>query len=271
MASDATLLYTVARHFPDRIGRIDSALLEDVVTRLQRGEYQSLSAAMTILALDAYARAAGPRAQGHLAITALLKDKTSRALALPEGLFPRVEFPEQTTGLRFGNDSGLKGFYLVEESGFDRVPPPTAQNQGLEVIREFLGTDGKPTTTAKIGEELTVRIRFRTIGHKFVEDAVFVDLLPGGFDLVVPPGAPVTDCGCGFLFDRPDTFPEYVDLREDRVVLYGHALDEVQAFSYRIKATNAGSFVAPPAYGESMYDPTIRARSTAGRLVVSHP
>ena len=271
MTSDATLLYLVARHFPDRLARIDSALLTRLVERVQRGEYQSLSAATTILALDAYARVAGAQARGRLAITVLLRDKTSRALVLPEGLFPRVEFPEQTATLQFGNESGLKGFYLVEESGFDRAPPAAAERQGLEVIREYLGTNGQPTTTAKVGEELTVRIRFRAIGRSYIDDAVFVDLLPGGFDLVVPPNAPVTDCGCGFLVGRPDRFPDYADLREDRVVLYGHAIDAVQEFTYRIKATNAGTFVAPPAYGESMYDPTIRARSTAGRLVVSHP
>jgi uncharacterized protein YfaS (alpha-2-macroglobulin family) len=271
MSADATLLYVVARHFPDRVIRLDGALLPDLVARLEHGEYQSLSAATTILALDAYARVAGARAQGRLSITAVLKDKSSRALLLPEGLFPRIDFPSEAATLRFGNQSGLRSFYLVEESGFDRAPPAQSLSQGLEVIREYLGPDGRPTATAKVGEELTVRIRFRAIGRSYIDDAVLIDLLPGGFDLVVPPNAPAGDCGCGFLSGRPERFPDYADLREDRVVLYGAALDRVQEFTYRIKATNAGAFVAPPAYGESMYEPAIRARSTAGRLVVSHP
>jgi hypothetical protein len=60
-------------------------------------------------------------------------------------------------------------------------------------------------------------------------------------------------------------------LREDRVVLYGQATDQVQDFSYRIKATNAGSYVVPASHGESMYNPSIRARSAAGHLVVDSP
>jgi uncharacterized protein YfaS (alpha-2-macroglobulin family) len=118
--------------------------------------------------------------------------------------------------------------------------------------------------------------------------------LPGGFDLVVP-NAPVaaqpllsatagnTDaetqddagavrgCVCRWLVSRPPNFPDYADLREDRVVLYGQATDQVQEFSYRIKSTTAGSFVVPASYGESMYDPSVQARSSAGHLTVDSP
>jgi alpha-2-macroglobulin len=51
-------------------------------------------------------------------------------------------------------------------------------------------------------------------------------------------------------------------------VLYGAATDQVQEFSYRIKATNAGSYIVPAAYGASMYDSKVRARSVAGRVTV---
>ena len=78
-------------------------------------------------------------------------------------------------------------------------------------------------------------------------------------------------CLCLWLITRPQNFPDYADLREDRVILYGAATDQVQEFSYRIKATNAGSFVVPASYGESMYNPSIQARSAAGHLVVGQP
>jgi len=119
-------------------------------------------------------------------------------------------------------------------------------------------------------------------------------LLPGGFDLVIPngpapeqpllaasPGNDTSDddsdsggthgCLCAWLVSRPPNFPDYADLREDRVILYGQATDQVQEFSYRIKATNAGSYVVPASYGESMYNPSIRARSVAAHLVVDSP
>ena len=48
--------------------------------------------------------------------------------------------------------------------------------------------------------------------------------------------------------------PQFADVREDRVVIYGTATTDVREFVYRIKASNAGRFIAPPACGESMYD-----------------
>jgi uncharacterized protein YfaS (alpha-2-macroglobulin family) len=66
---------------------------------------------------------------------------------------------------------------------------------------------------------------------------------------------------------------QYADVREDRVVLYGTALPDVGEFVYRIKATNAGKFIVPPAYGESLYDRRIQARTAGGRTltVTSQP
>jgi uncharacterized protein YfaS (alpha-2-macroglobulin family) len=51
-------------------------------------------------------------------------------------------------------------------------------------------------------------------------------------------------------------------------VVYDRASDSIQEYSYRIKATNAGSYVVPGAFGMSMYDPQVRARGVAGRISV---
>jgi uncharacterized protein YfaS (alpha-2-macroglobulin family) len=294
MTSDAMLLYLTARHFPNRLARLPDTMLDTLVKRVENGEYDSLSAATTILALDAYATAVAGQGEPKLAIEAMLADKSTHALTLPQGLFPKANFPAEARSLNFTSDAPVRSYYLVNQSGFDRKPATQTSSNGLEVTREFLAADGKPADTVKVGDEITVHLKFRAIGRPLIADAVLVDLLPGGFDLVVPnapsadqpllsasPGEQNTEeeedaggrrgCLCLWLVSRPPNFPDYADLREDRVVLYGRATDQVQEFSYRIKATNAGSFVVPASYGESMYDPAIRARSAAGHLVVSSP
>ncbi|MDN7959696.1 hypothetical protein QZM41_28860 [Burkholderia orbicola] len=47
-------------------------------------------------------------------------------------------------------------------------------------------------------------------------------------------------------------------------MIYGTATTDVREFVYRIKASNAGRFVAPPAYGESMYDRRVQAQAPGG-------
>ena len=58
-------------------------------------------------------------------------------------------------------------------------------------------------------------------------------------------------------------------MRDDRVVIYGTATRNISEFIYRIRATNAGTFVVPPAYGESMYDRTVQARSLGTKIEVT--
>jgi uncharacterized protein YfaS (alpha-2-macroglobulin family) len=165
-------------------------------------------------------------------------------------------------------------------------------SNGFEIVREYTDTDGKPVGTVKLGEELVVHVKFRTVKHADIDDGVLVDLLPAGFEVVQPRSEPAAEtmqtaspddarsdddndgagsCGCSFFWSRPSGFPDYADLREDRVVAYGRITSDVQELTYRIRATNIGHYVVPPAYGESMYDRGVQARSVAGAIEVVAP
>ncbi len=62
--------------------------------------------------------------------------------------------------------------------------------------------------------------------------------------------------------------PEFGDVREDRVVLYGSAYSEVKELRYAIKATNVGKYTVPPVQASALYDSTIVARGTPGKMTV---
>lgn len=305
MVSDAVVVYITARHFPARLPNLPEAFLDRMVTRIRNGEYQSLAAATTVLALDAYASASGPATAGKLKISEVLANKNVHALALPDGLFPRTAYTPQAVALRFENASPLRAYYLVNQSGFDRRPPTEAIRRNFEIIREYTDVDGKPVTQVKMGDEVVVHVKYRAIDRESISDAVLVDLLPGGFEPVLPRLAKSSvgyeaastssggdesgegnyegdagyesddgaepDCSCGILWSWAPGGVDYADTREDRVVAYARATGSLQEFTYRIKATNVGSFVVPPAYGESMYEPQVRARSVAGRIQVVRP
>jgi uncharacterized protein YfaS (alpha-2-macroglobulin family) len=219
-----------------------------------------------------------------------------------------VVFTPDAAKVQFGNAGDTNAFYVVNQSGFDSVPPATEVKQGLEILREYADAAGKPVKNVKLGDELEVHLKFRGVGKKSIDSVVLVDLLPGGFELVLDPRVPaanrdmtpeqaqkgqertggqtsggteeeegegrgegqgearwITPIGGG----KKSTWqPDYVDLREDRIVLYGATDKDANEFVYRIKATNAGTFVVPPAYGEGMYDRTVKARSTGGTITV---
>ena len=89
-----------------------------------------------------------------------------KPLALPNNLVPRVPFTPGTAKLRFANDSGLNAYYAVTETGFDRQVPKAEVRDGMEVLREFVDSAGKPVTSITVGDEVTVRLKFRAVGRR---------------------------------------------------------------------------------------------------------
>lgn len=294
---DTVTLYVLARHFPERARSLPPEAMLAMMKPITDNRFNTLSAAWTILALDAYANTVGAQALGKISIAEVDAKGQTKQLALPPNLVPRVTFAPGTAKLRFGNDADLTSYYAVNESGFDRAPPLGALRNGIEIVREYVDAAGAPIKSVKLGEEVTVRVRLRAVDRDFVSDLAIVDLLPGGFEPVLRSqveALPAANDGEGDyggdgdgeyegdggddgermsgwfnpLGAGGDWAMEYADIREDRVVFYGSATRNMAEFSYRIKATNAGRFTVPPAYAESMYERTVQARSVGGTLTV---
>ena len=181
---DAQLLYLLARHFPARLGRVPPAALQTLSASVSSGHVTSLSAAYTLLALDAYARTAP--GSGTLGIAEVGQDAKPRPLTLPAGVIPRVPVPEAARSLVFTRTgTTLPAYYAVSESGFDRSPPAAEISQGLEIVREIVDAKGNGRGRVTVGEEFFVRLRLRTTSRERLEQVALVDLLPGGTEAVL--------------------------------------------------------------------------------------
>ena len=191
------------------------------------------------------------------------------------------------------------GFYSVEASGFDIAPPTDDLRDGAEILREYTDESGKPLTSVAQGDEVYVRLKFRGLNQTFdgISMAV-VDLLPGGFDLVLNPS--FNEANTQQSLRRDDDYEDrnddehyedrdeeswsapfgnsptnwsvqYADMREDRVVLYGTLATSTHEFIYKIRATNVGTYTLPPAYTEGLYRRDVRARSLPGNKLTVTP
>jgi alpha-2-macroglobulin len=278
LSRDAQLLYLIAKHFPDRLANLKPEVVAGMVKEIASGAYTTHSSGRALLAFDALASVAEKLPPGTLTAAEVLRNNTTRPLALPPGLIPRASFSVDAAKLQFSNKADLPAYYVVEQTGFDRNLPEKEIKNGFEILREYVDLKGNVVKSVKVGDEIEVRLKFRAIGREMVDNAALVDLLPGGFDLVLN-AAPAPQEGesaqnegrkwrAPIGTQRSTWHPHYADLREDRVVLYGTVGKDFQEFAYRIKATNTGTFVVPPAYGEAMYDRTVQARSLGGKMVV---
>ncbi len=266
----AQVLYLVAKHFPARLDAIGPKLLGLLAQSLNGGMH-SLSAAWSLYALDAYATAVQGTTQGGLThVTVEVKDGPGpwKAQALSGALVGKVRFDGATSALKVTAKDGPIVFYSLTESGFDRDPPATAIKEGLELIHSLEDGEGHEVTRAKLGAELTVRLRTRSLGvGTHLRNLAIVDLLPSGFEVVLSRGSDAQ--GLDRLVSAGATWrPNELDAREDRVIFYGDVDPDVRELKYRVKAVAKGTFVVPPAFASGMYAPELKARSTSTRVVV---
>lgn len=276
LTRDATVLYLLAKHFPERAKALSPHAMENIARPLQNNQFNTLSAAMTMLALDVYARSNSAEVK-KLGIEELHADGSAKPIAqLQNMLLQQGSWGGASTGLRFTDGSSLPAWFVVDQAGYDRDVPAGAIKNGLEIIRDYTDKDGKPLAKITLGQEIDVHVKIRATGNKGVGDVAIVDLLPGGFEPVMQmPAEPGSDNSPNATPSSPtirvtgSTWnPDYTDVREDRVVIYGAAMPDVQEFVYRIRATTAGKFIVPPAYGESMYDRRVQARAPSGQFLI---
>lgn len=260
-------IYLLSRHFPERLKTLTHDDLMTLAYPIIGEDYNTVSSAEAILALDAYGRAMKQSfLSGNLEIDEVTGTATKK-LDLASGLYPEAVFDRDADALIFkqspGGNSLLPGlFYQVSESGFDHATVTEPMSEGIEVSREYRNKDGQPVTSAKLGEELTVVLRVRSTDDQVLANVAIEDLLPGGFEIVEES---VHTGRCDY-WDGID----YVDVREDRLLAFGSITGNETEIHYRIKATNPGSYAIPPPQAEAMYHQKIRARGISGTLTVAN-
>ncbi len=259
LVRDAQLLYLLARHFPERLQKVKGDDLQALVKPVSQGHFNTLSSSYTILALDAYAANVAIPEAAALALSQFLPGNKEQPLVLPKGLFPKTGFAPEAEKVRIATASDFTIFYQVTQAGFDLNLPTQEIKQRIEVQREYRNPSGTVVTQAALGDELEVRIKLRSLDNAVLPNVAIVDLLPGGFEVVMD-SLPRSGQG-GWS-------PEYVDIREDRTVFFGSVDSTVREFSYRIKATNKGEYQIPPVFAESMYDRTVQARGLGAKMTV---
>jgi uncharacterized repeat protein (TIGR01451 family) len=261
----AQYIYLLAHEFPERLKKLTQDDLLTLAYPIINEDYNTISSAEAILALDAYGRAMKASfLAGNMEIDQMTGNE-SKKLDLTAGLYPEAKFGREADALVFKKSGSAPGmpsgvFYQISESGFDLGTVTAPMSEGIEVSREYRDKDNLPTTTAKLGEELTVVVRVRSTDNQMLSNVAVDDLLPGGFEIVeesVRTGA----CSDWGEF-------EYTDVREDRLLAFGTVTGADTDITYRIKATNKGTYAIPPVQAEAMYHLKIRARGVSGTLTV---
>ena len=248
----------LARSFPEQCTEARRlALFESTAMAMQASRYATFSAAQSARALLALGSASAfDMGRASLACTdgegqaetALLADGALLSAEAPICRNWKLDMPQDSPRL----------YWQVLTTGFDSVPPASAKASGIEVSRAYLDSSGNAVSSVRQGEEVTVKITARAMKQR-IDDCAIIDLLPGGFEMVLPRG------------DSEEPRPEnvtFADRREDRMILFADLTDQELVYAYRIRAVNRGSFTVPPIHAEAMYDQSICGHGAAGSMEI---
>jgi alpha-2-macroglobulin len=250
--ADALNVYLLHRHFQNQAKLISPQTYERLLAPIVEGTNNTLSSALTMLALEAAAQNAPTNT---IAFKQTISTGAATAFGAAQGWLYSGAFTDAAKSLTITKPGSGPVWYALTEAGFDQAIDVAAVNSDIEVSKIYLDASGSPLTRAvKIGEELSVVVKLRSTDQQSHSDIALVDLLPGGFDAISDSGVDSA------ISTRSGATPTHSEIREDRVVIYTTATEAVSEYYYRIKATNAGSFARPRSVANSMYERKVRAR-----------
>lgn len=157
----------------------------------------------------------------------------------------------------------------VEE--FNTSKNNTAKNDGLFITREYINSTGGKTIS--IGDTIIVKLTvggLNTLSHY----AVIKDELPAG---LIPINSSFSN-EYYYLFNEPNPTPTPSpepygitdqEILENGMILSLYQIDKgTHTYTYKARAVVKGSFSAPPAQVELMYNPKVSGRSNISTLEI---
>ena len=248
----STYIDVITTYFPTRIKDIDAAEISELCNHLQNMYYNTLSTSSAIRAFESWVYSA----PDHIFNVFEVKGKAESPVDIIAG--KTSTFAADTEKIKFVSDKSMPMYYQTLTAGYETKLPETSVKSGIEVTREYCKPEGGPLGSVKVGDDVMVKISFRSLSGT-QRNIALVDLQPAGLEGDIES-----------IRNYKDTrwSPDYVDIREDRVVIYATATEKVQTFCYNAKAINSGTFVVPPMFAESMYNKDIRSLSPASTLKI---
>ncbi|WP_407427172.1 alpha-2-macroglobulin [Treponema sp.] len=242
----STYIEIIACYFPERISDIKANQIDYLCEHLESAYYNTYSVSAAIRAFESYSSVEKAGIYEIYEING--KEETS--LSLEGTAVLKGKFSPKAEKLSFRTDKKMPLFYQTVIAGFETEIPSKEIKEGLEISREFTNLDGKKIISVKTGDDILVKISYRSQKGRVYNVAV-VDMLCAGLE------ADIESIRTNKYNKNPSA--DYVDIREDRVVIYTTVTDKVTTFTYKAKAASSGKFTVPPLFAESMYNKDIRA------------
>jgi uncharacterized protein YfaS (alpha-2-macroglobulin family) len=156
-------------------------------------------------------------------------------------------------------------YYYQEIEGVPATAAPAVQ-ENLNVKKSFFSRTGAPldARTFQANDLVVVKLSVSVPTGETVHNVVVTDLLPACFE---PENPRLTQAReLPWIQDR--SYPDYFDIRDDRIHFYATVSGTEKHFYYTARVTMPGRFEMGPAAAEAMYVTDYRAVSPSRKTTV---
>jgi uncharacterized protein YfaS (alpha-2-macroglobulin family) len=158
-------------------------------------------------------------------------------------------------------------YYFWQSSGVSASGLVREFVNRVRVSREYLDINGNTlwADSIRLGDQIVAKITAEA-SDKALEYVAINDMLPSCCEIENPR---LQTTGRLAFMPQSTYYPEYMDIRDDRLLLFSDLRPrERLVYYYSLRVIAKGEFVAPPIAAECMYDPTIACATSSGYLKV---
>ncbi len=261
LKAKALLLYAVEKILGDK--ESEEKILDQITAELVSKNsfyYTTQELSWSLLALSEYVRRYG----GSKVSSELYLDSKKQKFFNKNGvMFYFIRKPSEYTSFLIKNSGKSKLIFTIRNSGFYKKKTAfLKESSGIDINFSILDQSKKEVEFPVVGKTYDYYVFLNSSGY-YKNVAIEVPI-PAGFEIENPrlKGEKFSKRGSSLIT------PEYVDIRDDRVIVFGVLKRGLNIYRLKVRAILSGEFLFPQISAISMYVPSVYGKSEAKRIKI---
>ncbi len=145
-----------------------------------------------------------------------------------------------------------KLYYFWQSEGISKDGTFKEEDSYLRVRKKFYDRYGRQITSNNFNQNdlIVVGITLENSFSRYIDNIVITDMLPAGFEIENPRTKEIA----GMDWIKNESYPQYLDVRDDRVNMFVGIGSAAQTYYYAVRAVSTGSYVMGPVMADAMYN-----------------
>lgn len=158
-------------------------------------------------------------------------------------------------------------YYFYEVSGISSSGKYNEEDKYIKARRVIYDRFGHPITSNSfaINDLLVIGITVSAMEDRYIENVAVSDILPACFEIENPRISPGRD----YTWMNNKAYPEYMDIRDDRITFFSGIGITPVTFYYLVRVVSSGTYQMGPVSVDAMYNGEYHSYNGSGKIVVN--